>query len=83
MNTYINLKECDDVYVLDEFKNKDLVSVEELLDKISELAAEVEDLKDDLDEVKREYEDLEQDLEDNYKPISYAEQVGYSERDFI
>lgn len=83
MNTYVNLKECDDVYVLDEFKNKDLVSVEELLDKISELSSRVEELEDDLNEAKREYEDLEQDLEDNYKPISLKEMYGVSDRDFI
>jgi uncharacterized small protein (DUF1192 family) len=83
MKTYVNLKECDDVYVLDEFKNKDLVSVEDLLDKISELAAEIERLEDELKEAKRDYADLEDDLEDNYRPISKAELYGISDRDFI
>lgn len=83
MKTYVNLKECDDVYVLDEFKNKDLVSVEELLDKISELSSRVEELEDDLNEVKREYEDLEQDMEDNYKRIPLSEMYGISNKDFI
>lgn len=82
MKVYVNLKECDDVYVTDEFKNKDLVSVDDLLNKISELAAEVEKLEDDLKEVKRDYKDLEQDLEDNYKPISLKEMYGVSDRDF-
>lgn len=82
MKTYVNLKECNDVYVLDEFRNKDLVSVDDLLDKISELSAEVEKLQDDLKEVKREYEDLEEDLEDNYKPIPLKEMYGVSDRDF-
>ena len=82
MKTYVNLKECDDVYVLDEFKYKDLVSVDELLEKISELSAEVEELQDDLNELKREYEDLEEDLEENYRPISKAEMYGVSDRDF-
>ena len=83
MKTYVNLKECDDVYVTDEFKNKDLVSVEDLLDKISELAAKVEELEDDLKEAKRDYQDLEDDLEDNYRPISKAEMYGVSDRDFL
>lgn len=82
MNTYVNLKECDDVYLLDEFKNKDLVSIEDLLDKISELSAEIEELKDDLDELKREYEDLEDDLEDNYihRPMSHYTGDSYDDR---
>lgn len=83
MKTYVNLKECNDVYVTDEFKNKDLVSIEELLDKISELASRVEELEDDLKEAKREYQDLEQDLEDNYRPIPLKEMYGVSDRDFI
>lgn len=82
MKTYVNLKECDDVYVLYEFKNKDLVSVEELLDKIGELSSRVEELEDELKESKKDYEDLEQDLEDNYKPISLKEMYGISDRDF-
>lgn len=82
MKTYVNLKECDDVYVLDEFKNKDLVSVEELLNKISELAAKVEELEDDLKETKRDYKDLEQDLEDNYihRPMSHYTGDSYDDR---
>lgn len=83
MNTYVNLKQCDDPYVIDEFRNKDLVSIEELLDKISELSSRVEELEDELNEKQREYDDLEQDLEDNYKPISLKEMYGVSDRDFI
>ena len=82
MNVYVNLKECDDVYVTSEFENKDLVSVEELLDKISELSSKVEELEDDLIETRREYEELEEDLEENYRPIPLAELYGVSARDF-
>ena len=42
----------------------------------------MEDLLHELDVLQEKYEDLEKDLEDNYKPISYAEQIGYNERDF-
>lgn len=83
MNVYISIKEIDDVYVTDEFKNKDLVTVADLIDKISELASEVERLEDELKEAKRDYEDLEQDLEDNYRPIPLKELYGVSDRDFI
>lgn len=58
-----------------KFFKKDLVSIEEILDKLSELEDEKLDLEEQLEELK-------QDMEDNYKPVSYAEQIGYSERDF-
>ncbi len=82
MKVYVNLKECDDVYVLDEFKNQDLVSVQELLDKIGELSSEVERLQESLDELKRDYEDLEDDLEDNYihRPMSHYTGDSYDDR---
>lgn len=58
------------------FKNKDLVSVYDLLDKI-------EDLTFELEAVKEEYEDFKKDVEDNYKYMPIDEQVGISDRDFI
>ena len=78
----MNLKGYHDVYVLDEFKNQDLVSVQELLDKIGELSSEVERLQDDINEKQREYEDLEQDLEDNYihRPMSHYTGDSYDDR---
>ena len=58
------------------FKNKDLVSVEELIGLI-------EDIDDDLEALQEKYDDVEQDLHDNYKPISHAEMYGISDCDFI
>lgn len=58
------------------FKNKDLVSVYDLLDKI-------EDLVFELEAVKEEYEDFKKDVEDNYKYMPIDEQAGISDRDFI
>ena len=49
---------------------------------VEKLASIMEDLLHELDVLQEKYEDLEKDLEDNYKPISYAEQIGYNERDF-
>lgn len=83
MKTYVNLKEVNDLYVTDEFKNKDLVSVEELLDKISELSSRVEELEGELEEKQREFNNFEQEVEDNYRPIPLKELYGVSDRDFI
>lgn len=49
------------------FKNKDLISIEDLLLKIEELDDDKEYLEDKI-------KDMEQDIEDNYKPISKSEQ---------
>lgn len=54
----------------------DFVPVESLIHAI-------EDLMYEIDRLEEKIEDIEQDVEDNYKPISVAEQIGYSERDFI
>lgn len=50
--------------VKEQFQNKDYVSVEELIDKIYDLANEIENLKE-------EQEKREQDIEDNYERIPY------------
>lgn len=60
---------------LKHFLNKDIYEWEEILEIIEEMEDEIETLK-------KEKTDLEDDIRDNYKPISYAEQIGYSERDF-
>jgi predicted phage-related endonuclease len=59
-----------------KFFNKDLVSIDEILNKLSEL-------EDEKEAVENELKELKQDVEDNYRPVSYAEQVGYSQKDFI
>ena len=58
------------------FKNQDFVSVDDLI-------AIIEDLDSDLENLQEKYEDFKQDVEDNYKPLSIAEQVGISDRDFL
>lgn len=49
------------------------------IDSVGEI---ISDLLLAVDRLEEEYEDYKQYVEDNYKPISYAEQVGYNERDF-
>ena len=58
------------------FYNQDLVSIEDLLDKIVELDDRVSDLEDEI-------RDINQDIEDNYKRISVAEQYDIDDKDFI
>ena len=43
----------------------------------------LEDLVSNYHILKKEFEDYKKYIEDNYKPISIAEQVGISDRDFI
>lgn len=49
---------------------------------IEKMMAAIEDLLVEIDRLEEEKKDREQEIEDNYKPISYAEQIGYNERDF-
>ena len=77
---YINIKDFGDnswlgKYLFKKF-NKDLISVDNLLDLIEDLKCDVEYLEDKVRE-------MEQDIEENYRPIPYAEQVCVSNRDFI
>ena len=69
-----NENECSQIRKI--FTNKDLVSVEDLLDMICELDDRVSDLEDEINYIK-------QDIEDNYRQISIEEQVDISDRDFI
>ncbi|MEG0138334.1 MAG: hypothetical protein RR708_05050 [Bacilli bacterium] len=68
----INMKK----YNLDSFQEKDLYSWEEIISILEEQDSMIKELNNELEELNR-------DVEDNYKPISYAEQVGISDNDFI
>ena len=63
-------------YNLDSFQTKDLYTWDEIIEVIEELESNLYEANERLTE-------LERDIEDNYKPISYEEQVGISNRDFI
>lgn len=58
-----------------KFFKKDLVSIDEILDKLSELEDERLDLEEQL-------EDLKQDMEDNYihRPMSHYTGDSYDDR---
>lgn len=73
-NIYVDMREQG--YTLSRhFKNKDLVSVEDIL-------TELEDVIDELENLQDEFEDYKRDVEDNFRPLTQAEQIGYNERDF-
>lgn len=50
------------------FKNKDLITVDDLI-------AKIEDLDEDIERLQKELEDEKQDKEDNYKPLKVWEQL--------
>lgn len=58
------------------FEDQDTITIEEIFTVIDELNSEIDHLKE-------QHEDFEEDVRDNYKPVSYAEQIGYNERDFF
>lgn len=66
-----NMNECYTKRYLKEKIGKDNITTDELIGLIEELIADKEELEE-------KYEDLENDLRDNYKPISYEEQIGYN-----
>lgn len=59
----------------DLFDCVDTLTMEEIFNTIDELNSEI-------DRLQEEFDDFKKDVEDNYKPLSYAEQIGYNERDF-
>ena len=74
-NIYVDIRnECD--FIKDMFENKDIVSIEEIFNKLEDLVDEKTDL-----EIK--FEDFKRDVEDNYKRISIEEQLDITDKDFI
>ena len=71
---YIDIRKENSI-ICDYFKNKDLVSIEELLGAIEDLKLEVERLNEEI-------EDKEQYYKDNYRKIDEHEFYGVSKRDF-
>lgn len=52
MNVYINLKDINSGVLNDIFKNQDLVSIEELVDKLEDYYAEIEKQQEEIDDLK-------------------------------
>ena len=71
--TYILAKDLNPCYIKDKyFNDKDFYSIDELIGII-------EDLDADLEKLQEEYEDYKNYVSDNYRQISYEEQIGWSE----
>ena len=64
-NVYINLKDINSRVLNDIFKNKDLVSIEELIDKLEDYYAEIEKQKEKIEDLK-EYRNQYCELYDQY-----------------
>ena len=62
-------------WITKHLPNKELISIDDLINAIENLDGEVDDWK-------MKYEELRNDLIDNYSPISHAEQYEISNRDF-
>ena len=62
-------------YGIDCLREKDLWTVEELLDKIA-------DLESDNHSLQEEFYDYKQNIEDNYEPVNPYKLYGISESDF-
>ena len=73
-NIYVDMRE-QGFTLSRHFKNKDLVSVEDIL-------IELEEVIDELENLKEEFEDYKEYVQDNYREIPYSEQIGYNPRDF-
>ena len=62
---YINLKDINSSGLNDIFKNQDLVSVEELIDKLEDYHAEIEKQQEQIEDLK-EYKNQYCELYDKY-----------------
>lgn len=58
------------------FKNKDMISIDDL-------AWALEDLYDDYEKLQEEYDDFKKDVEDNYRVLSPSEMYGIDDQDFL
>ena len=64
-NVYINLKDINSGVLNDIFKNQDLVSVKELIDKLEYYYAEIEKKQEEIEDLK-EYKNQYCELYDKY-----------------
>ena len=60
-------------YNLENFKEKDIYTWDEIISKIEDMESEISRLNEENEEIKR-------DVEDNYKRLSQEEQIDFDER---
>ena len=73
---YEKIREISSITFTDYDLKANLIPVDNLMAAIEDLLAEYHHKEEEL-------EDLKQEIEDNYKPISYEEQIGYNPKDFL
>lgn len=76
MKTYVNLKEYE--YEVEALAEKDLWSVEELLEKILDMQETINELGNEKENLKNDFEVL----KDNTRPLTEYEKIGMRESDF-
>ena len=69
----IELFDGDNYIYLENFKDKDLYTWDEIISKIEDMESEISRLNEENEEIKR-------DVEDNYKRLSQEEQIEFDER---
>ena len=79
IETTFNIKNTD---IADLF-NKDIITVEDMVNKILELYDEKQELEYENEDLRDELRSQEQIKEDFYTPKSYYDVYGVSERDFV
>lgn len=75
-------EECEKIKIIEKVTQTNYEMLGEFIPSDS-LMCIIDDLFVELEKEREKNADLRQDIEDNYRPISIAEQVGISDRDFV
>lgn len=67
-NIYIDLRQ-ENKWIRERLNNKDMISINDLMDEFEDLLFELEGVQEELKEFKNE-------VEENYEPIKYSKQIG-------
>lgn len=79
VETTFNIKNTD----IADFFTKDLITMEDIVDKLLEQDDKIQELEYEVEDLKDEIRSQEQIKEDFYTPKSSYEVYGVSERDFV
>lgn len=72
-NIFIKADEIPRNLVDEYFRDKDVVSIDDLIATLDDVDWKLKDLQDD-------FENFKEEVNDNYKFVGQAEQIGYDER---
>ena len=79
VETTFNIKNTD----IADFFTKDLITMEDIVDKLLEQDDKIQELEYEVEDLKDEIRSQEQIKEDFYTPKSAYEVYGVSQRDFV